>query len=70
MVLVGDVTVIKFERKEYEGRVYYNCLGIADDKEIYKFSSAEQPKEGDKFQMFMRASMRDLKPQVYFEKVK
>lgn len=70
MVLVGDVTLIKAERKEYDGRVYFSCLGVAEDKEIYKFSCSEQPKEGDKFQMVLSSSMKDLKPYVRFEKIK
>ena len=72
MVLVGDVTVIKANEKEYDGRKYYTCLGMAKDKEIYKFSAKyeDHPKEGDIFQMTMGSSDKDLKPFVKFERVK
>lgn len=72
MLLVGDVTVIKANEKEYDGRKYFTCLGMAKDKEVYKFSASydEQPKEGDVYQMSMSASDRDLKPYIKFTKVK
>ena len=72
MVLVGDVTIIKANEKEYDGRKYFTCLGMSKDKEIYKFSANydDQPKEGDVYQMAMGSSDKDLKPFVRFQRVK
>lgn len=70
--LVGDVSVFKVSEKEYEGRKYYNCMGMTKDKDIYKFSAAfeDHPQAGDVYQMELSSSDRDLKPFVRFIKVK
>jgi hypothetical protein len=63
---------MKVTEKEYDGKKYFNCLGIAKDKEIYKFSANydDHPKEGDVYQMTLTSSDRDLKPYIRFNKVK
>lgn len=70
--LVGDVKVFKATQKEYEGRIYFSCLGMDKDNEVYKFSAPaeDRPKQGDIYQMELSSSDRDLKPFVRFIKVK
>lgn len=70
--LVGDVKVFKATQKEYEGRVYFTCLGMDKDNDVYKFSAPAEdlPKQGDIYQMEMSSSDRDLKPYIRFIKVK
>ena len=72
MFLVGDITVTMAIEKEYEGRKYFVCQGMAKDGEVYKFSCRyeDYPKKGDVFQMKISPSTRDFKPQATFEKVK
>lgn len=72
MFLVGDITVTMAVEKEYEGRKYFVCQGMAKDGEVYKFSTRfeDHPQKGDVFQMKISPSTRDFKPQASFEKVK
>lgn len=72
MFLVGDLTVTMAQEKEYEGRKYFVCQGMAKDGEVYKFSTRfeDYPKKGDVFQMKIAPSTKDFKPQAFFEKVK
>lgn len=69
--LVGDVTIIKATEREYDGRKYFNCMGMTKDKDIYKFSASydDLPKAGDVFQMEVSPSDKDLRPYVKFRKV-
>lgn len=70
--LIGDVKVFKANQKEYEGRIYYSCLGMTKDNEIFKFSAPaeDKPINGDTYQMELSSSDRDLKPYIRFVKVK
>lgn len=70
--LIGDVKVFKATQKEYDGRVYYTCLGMTKDNDIYKFSAPaeDKPQTGDSYQMELSSSDRDLKPYIRFVKVK
>ena len=70
--LIGDVTIFKATKKEYEGRVYFTCLGMDKNKEVFKFSarSEDNPQNGDVYQMELSSSDKDLKPYIRFIKVK
>lgn len=70
MYLVGKLTLSKVSEKEYEGRKYYKCVALADDKEVYNvsLSGSENPRVGDVYHMRIEASERDFKPVVRFQK--
>lgn len=70
MYLVGTVTLSKVVAKEWEGRRYYKCQGVGDDKEVYSVSLGENenPRVGDIFQMIVEVSDRDWKPVVRFQR--
>lgn len=71
MFLIGDVKVFKVTEKNFEGKVYFSCLAMDNDKDIYKFSVYDSmPKEGDTYQVELHSSDRDLKPFCRFVKVK
>lgn len=70
--LVGDVKVTMAQEKEYEGRKYFICQGVAKDGCVYKFSTRfeDYPQTGDVYQMSVQPSSKDFKPQAIFTKVK
>ena len=70
--LIGDVKVFKATQKEYDGRIYFSCLGMDKNNEVFKFSASaeDKPVNGDIYQMELSSSDRDLKPYIRFKKVK
>lgn len=70
MYLVGTVTLTKVVRKEWEGRVYFKCQALGDDKEVYSvsLSSDLSPRQGDVLQMILEPSDKDWKPYIRFAK--
>lgn len=70
MYLIGTLQVTKVIPKEWDGRRYFKCQGIGDDKEVYAFSlnDGENPRSGDVFQMIVEPSDRDWKPFVRIQR--
>ena len=72
MFLVGEVIVTQCVKKEYDGRVYFKCQGMGEDKCAYSFSCAGDvnPQVGDHFQMYIQPSDKDFKAIAFYQKVK
>lgn len=71
MFLIGDVTVMNAQQKEYDGRKYYKMQVMAEDKVAYSVSARfeDNPRVGDKFQLFVEPDS-NYKPVVRCQKVK
>lgn len=71
MFLIGDVTVMSVQQKEFDGRKYYKMQVLAEDKVAYAVSAKfdDHPQVGDKFQMFVEPD-GNYKPVVRCQKVK
>lgn len=70
MYLIGTLSISKVVAKEWEGRKYYKCQAIGDDKEVYSISlnSDQNPRNGDIFQMIVEPSDKDWKPIVRIQR--